>query len=62
MSSQNTYDELGRLLKKQIGLVRNGSSQNSYNSTPLVSMEYSDNIRGWLRGINNIMQEMKMAL
>lgn len=43
--SANTYDDLGRLISKNVG-----------NTTidPLQKVDYSYNIRGWLTGINDI--------
>ncbi len=40
----NTYDELGQLIKKGVG--------NTYSS-PLQEVEYSYNVRGWLKMIND---------
>jgi hypothetical protein len=50
--AKNQYDELGQLMKKDIGQVRNGSTQNTYTSNTLDSLRYNYNIRGWIRGIN----------
>lgn len=50
--AQNQYDELGRLLKKSIGQQRNSISNYSYTATPVDTLRYDYNIRGWLRGIN----------
>lgn len=43
----NTYDELGQLISKKVGGKISGS-------TALQNINYSYNIRGWLKGINNI--------
>ena len=50
--AENKYDELGQLVRKNVGKVRNSSSQNTYTNTPLDSLKYDYNIRGWMRGIN----------
>jgi RHS repeat-associated protein len=42
--SSNIYDELGKLISKNVGNYPNG--------TPLQKMDYSYNIRGWLLEIN----------
>ena len=43
--ASNTYDELGQLIGKNIG---------NTVATPLQRINYSYNIRGWLKGINDI--------
>jgi len=43
--ASNTYDEMGRLISKDVG--------NTANS-PLQKVDYSYNIRGWLTEINKI--------
>ena len=40
----NTYDELGQLIKKGVG---------NTHSSPLQEVEYSYNVRGWLKMIND---------
>jgi RHS repeat-associated protein len=45
-----TYDAMGQLAKKELGQTR--SSATTYNNTPLETLDYSYNIRGWLKGIN----------
>ena len=42
--AQNSYDQMGQLLQKQIGQLTDGSF--------LETQDYSYNIRGWLKGIN----------
>jgi len=44
---QNTYDELGQLISKKVG---GKASRN----TPVQKIDYTYNIRGWLKSINNI--------
>ncbi|HEX2607522.1 MAG TPA: DUF6443 domain-containing protein [Flavisolibacter sp.] len=44
------YDELGRLLQKDLGQVRN--SDGSYSMAPLQQLNYTYTVNGWLRGIN----------
>ena len=44
MISNNHYDELGQLVQKDIG---------NTESNPLQEVDYSYNIRGWLKKINN---------
>jgi RHS repeat-associated protein len=41
---KNEYDELGQMVKKDVG---------SIEESPLQSVDYTYNIRGWLRQINN---------
>jgi RHS repeat-associated protein len=50
--SENSYDELGQLRKKNIGKKRHDTNQNTYISTAIDSLVYSYNIRGWITGIN----------
>ncbi len=50
--ASNAYDELGRLKKKNIGLYRNSLTDFNYGTAPLDSLNYTYNLRGWLRGIN----------
>ncbi len=42
--AQNTYDELGQLITKKVG---------NTTSSPLQTVDYKYNIRGWLTQINN---------
>lgn len=47
--AKNEYDELGNLKTKQLGQKRvNGA----YTFTPIETLDYNYNIRGWLKGIN----------
>src|SRR5882724_8266475 len=48
--AQNDYDALGKLKQKRLGQKRNDDG--TYSSTPLETLDYSYNIRGWLKGIN----------
>jgi len=48
----NSYDELGQLAKKKLGQTRTSVANYSYTTTPVDSLSYEYNIRGWLRGIN----------
>ncbi len=41
---------MGKLKQKKLGQQRNPDS--TYSSTPLETLDYSYNIRGWLKGIN----------
>lgn len=43
--ASNTYDELGQLISKKVG---------NNTTTPTQKVDYSYNIRGWLKGINDI--------
>lgn len=43
--AQNTYNEFGQLIRKDLGLKPD-------NSGPLESLDYTYNIRGWLESIN----------
>lgn len=46
----NSYDELGQLISKKVG---------NSETAPLQIVDYNYNIRGWLKGINNINQLVK---
>ncbi|HEY4150835.1 MAG TPA: DUF6443 domain-containing protein, partial [Chitinophagaceae bacterium] len=48
--AENAYDALGKLKQKKLGQKRNPDS--TYSSAPLETLDYSYNIRGWLKGIN----------
>jgi RHS repeat-associated protein len=48
----NQYDELGRLSLKKLGQSRVSLVNWSYTSSPLDTLRYSYNIRGWTSGIN----------
>jgi hypothetical protein len=50
--AKHTYDAMGQLVKKEIGQQRDPSNTASYTSTPLETLDYTYNIRGWLKGIN----------
>ncbi|UMY66619.1 MULTISPECIES: DUF6443 domain-containing protein [unclassified Flavobacterium] len=45
--SENHYDALGQLLRKQVG-------GNSFNGVPYQTVDYQYNIRGWMTDINDI--------
>ncbi len=51
---QNTYDKIGQLARKDLGHKRNASGSYVYApSVPVLDvLNYSYNIRGWLKGIN----------
>ncbi|QES88763.1 DUF6443 domain-containing protein [Rhizosphaericola mali] len=49
--SQSSYDAIGQLKRKLVGLKRNGNT-NTYLSTPIDTLDYDYNIRGWLLGVN----------
>jgi RHS repeat-associated protein len=44
------YDALGQLKKKELGQKRNNST--TYSTSPLETLDYTYNIRGWLKGVN----------
>jgi RHS repeat-associated protein len=46
--TKNTYDELGQLVSKKVG------GQDVSGAASLQTVDYSYNIRGWLKTINNI--------
>ena len=50
--AKNHYDELGQLIQKEVGRQRNAGGV-TYSSAPLEKLDYTYNIRGWLKGINN---------
>jgi len=48
--ARNEYDEMGQLRRKELGRRRvNGV----YSSAPVETLDYTYNIRGWLKGINS---------
>ncbi|WP_222840111.1 RHS repeat-associated core domain-containing protein [Flavihumibacter stibioxidans] len=49
---KNEYDKLGQLKKKEIGKKRNTSNPAQYTTTPIETLTYDYNIRGWLLGMN----------
>lgn len=48
--SENVYDELGMLQKKNVGGKLSGATSNSF----LQQIQYKYNIRGWLTAINDV--------
>jgi RHS repeat-associated protein len=48
----NRYDELGQLSLKKLGQQRTSLTNYTYTTSPIDTLRYSYNIRGWLRGIN----------
>lgn len=48
---KNEYDELGQTKTKQLGQKRDISTGN-YTNQPVETLDYTYNIRGWLKGIN----------
>ena len=52
--AQNVYDNIGQLVTKNLGHKRNSSGAYIYSpSVPVLDvLNYSYNIRGWLKGIN----------
>ncbi|BAV09094.1 RHS repeat-associated core domain-containing protein [Filimonas lacunae] len=48
--SELVYDALGQVQQKKLGRKKNGSG--GYLTTPVETLTYSYNIRGWLLGIN----------
>ena len=46
--AKNTYDELGQLINKNVGGI------DATGATGLQTVDYTYNIRGWLKGINDI--------
>ncbi|MBC7410104.1 MAG: RHS repeat-associated core domain-containing protein [Arcicella sp.] len=49
----NRYDELGNLIQKKIGGQAPLASATYASVTPLQTVDYNYNIRGWLKAINN---------
>ncbi|KIX21322.1 hypothetical protein SY27_06275, partial [Flavobacterium sp. 316] len=47
--TQNTYDELGQLISKKVG-----GTNVSPSATGLQKVDYTYNIRGWLKSINDV--------
>jgi RHS repeat-associated protein len=48
--AKNTYDAMGNLVKKELGKKKNADG--SYSTTPLEILDYTYNVRGWMKGIN----------
>jgi RHS repeat-associated protein len=48
--SEQTYNALGQLSSKKLG--RKKDNEGEYTSSPLESLSYEYNIRGWLLGVN----------
>ena len=48
--AKQEYDELGQLKTKKLGHKKDVSG--NYTETPLETLDYTYNIRGWLKGIN----------
>jgi RHS repeat-associated protein len=48
--AENGYDKLGQLVKKKLGRTKN--TNGTYGSTPIDSLLYDYNIRGWMLGAN----------
>jgi RHS repeat-associated protein len=48
--AKNEYDELGQLKNKSLG--RKKDAAGNYTTTPIETLNYSYNIRGWMTGIN----------
>jgi RHS repeat-associated protein len=51
--TKNTYDELGQLISKQVG------GTDVINYTGIQKVDYTYNIRGWLKSINDVNQLQK---
>jgi Domain of unknown function (DUF6443) len=47
---ENEYDELGQLKRKKIGQQKDAAG--AYTTTPIETLDYNYNIRGWLKGVN----------
>lgn len=47
-----TYDALGQLQKKELGQKRDENTPTNYTATALETLDYTYNIRGWLKGVN----------
>lgn len=47
-----TYDALGQLQKKELGQKRDENTPTNYTAIALETLDYTYNIRGWLKGIN----------
>lgn len=54
--AENSYDELGNLKTKKLGRKRTPNNPSStppvYTNTPIELLDYSYNIRGWMKVIN----------
>lgn len=56
--TRNSYDEMGQLKRKELGQKRvNGV----YSSTPVETLDYTYNIRGWLKGINAVYSHPELS-
>lgn len=49
--ARNEYDELGQLKKKELGKQKDPAT-GDYTTTPIETLNYTYNVRGWLQGIN----------
>ncbi len=47
---ENEYDELGQLKRKKLGQQKDPNG--AYTTTPIETLDYNYNVRGWLKGIN----------
>ncbi|QYJ68279.1 DUF6443 domain-containing protein [Flavobacterium litorale] len=54
----NKYDELGQLIQKKVGGVMGASY---YATQGLQTVDYSFNIRGWLKGINDTTTDLSTS-
>jgi RHS repeat-associated protein len=48
--AKNQYDDLGRLLNKQLGQKKDANG--NYTTSPIQVSDFAYNSRGWLRGVN----------
>src|SRR6478609_8343422 len=48
--AKNEYDALGQLNKKEIGKKKDANG--NYTTTPIETLSYDYNIRGWMLGMN----------
>lgn len=57
--TRNAYDEMGQLKRKELGQKRvNGV----YSAMPVETLDYTYNIRGWLKGINAAYSHPELSL
>lgn len=49
--AENEYNETGQLIKKRLGRKKDPQT-GEYTNEPVETLDYSYNIRGWLKGIN----------
>ncbi len=50
--AKNEYDDLGQLVRKSLGRKKNSDNTYPVSATPLETLDYEYNVRGWLKSVN----------